>query len=174
MYHEIERKFLVKKMPNVKGMEKVHQERYFLQRGDLLEEEIKKKRSVCYYERKITISSHEKSREKRAIPEETFKALQSRGKGVIENDAYKVSSKHPVISIKTYQGTYKDLVLAEVKFDTVEEMEDFRPLDWMGAEITDTKLGNDARLVDLDREHFKRELQSIVDNYNFKGMDGAL
>ncbi len=139
MYHEIERKFLVTKMPNLKGIEKVPQEEYFLQRGDLIEEEIKRKKSVCYYERKVTISSKEKSREKRAVPKEVFDALRSKGTSIIKRDGYKISEKHPVISIKTYKGVYDGLVLAEVKFDSVEEMEEFRPFDWMGVEITDNR-----------------------------------
>ena len=61
-HHEIERKFLVTKMPRLWGVKKVSQERYFIQRGDLLEEGYKRKGSVFEYEQKITLSLKEKTR----------------------------------------------------------------------------------------------------------------
>ncbi len=173
MYHEIERKFLVTKMPSLKGVEKVSQECYFIQRGDLLEEELKKKRSVCFYERKVLVSPIEKTREKMIVTEETFNTLKERGTNVIKRDSYKVSTRVPIISIKTYRETYKGLVIAEVKFNTIDEMEQFSPLQWMGAEITHTKLGKDSTLISLDEEHFRKELRIIEDAYNFVGFEGG-
>ena len=43
----------------------------------------------------------------------------------------------------------------------------------MGAEVTDTLLGKDARLVDLDQEHFEKALHSIEETFNFHGLDGS-
>jgi CYTH domain-containing protein len=132
MYHEIERKFLVKKVPSLIGIRKVPQERYFIQRGLLFEEGVKKKGSVFEYESKFTLSKKEKTREKVMITKEEFDSLKIKGTHVLERDSYRISKKKPIISIKKYKGDYKGLVLAEVEFDSLEEMEEFDPsLGWV-------------------------------------------
>lgn len=164
MYHEIERKFLVNDMPSLRGIRKVPQERYFIQRGELFEEGMKRKGNVFTYESKFTLSKDEKSRDQIIITKEEFETSKSKGTSVIERDSYSLTKKSPVISIKKYKGEYSGLILAEVEFDTVQEMEDFVPLDWMGSEVTHTPLGKDAKLVDLSREKFKAVLYDIEDN----------
>lgn len=166
MHHEIERKFLVTKMPRLWGVKKVSQERYFIQRGDLVEEGYKRKDSIFEYEQKRTISPKEKSREKLRITREEFEEQKKKGTRVIERDSYSLTKKSPVISIKKYKGIYHGLVLAEVEFDSIEELNDFEPLPWMGIEVTDSPLGKDARLVNLDREAFEKVLEDIEERAN--------
>lgn len=161
MHHEIERKFLVKKMPHLWGVKKVSQERYFIQRGDLVEEGYKRKGSLFEYEQKVTLSLKEKTREKILITKEEFERQKKHGTRVIERDSYSLTKKSHVISIKKYKGLYQGLVLAEVEFDSVDEYNFFHPLPWMGREVTDTVLGKDAKLVNLDREQFEKELDAI-------------
>lgn len=173
MHHEIERKFLVKKMPSLTGIQKVPQERYFIQRGDLIEEGLKRKGDVFEYELKITVSKHDRTREKRIVTKYEFDKLKSNGTRVIRRDSYTLSKKNPVISIKKYKGEYAGLVLAEVEFDSLDEAEAFEPMSWMGAEVTDTKIGKDARLVDLDPEHFSKLLDNILEDFNFHGIEAS-
>lgn len=167
MYHEIERKFLVIKMPSLMGVKKEVQERYFIQRSELFEEALKRRGSIFEYESKFTISKNEKKREKSFITKEEFERLKNLSTRLLERDCYSLSKKKPIISIKKYKGEYRGLVLAEVLFDSIEELEDFKPFDWMGAEVTDTLLGKDATLIDLDREHFKKILEEKEENFNF-------
>jgi CYTH domain-containing protein len=155
MHHEIERKFLVKKMPKLENLVKVSQERYFIQRSDLLEEGMKRKGDIFEYERKSTLSPKEKTREVTIITEDEFTRCKKDGTSIIERDSYSLSKEKPIISIKVYKGIYRGLTLVEIEFDSIDEMEAFIPLRWMGKEVTDTPLGKDARLIDLDREHFK-------------------
>lgn len=164
MYHEIERKFLVEKMPSLRGVEKESQERYFIQRGDLLEEGLSKKGSRFVYESKFTLSKKERTREKIRISKEEFETLKEKGTHVLMRDSYVLSHEKPIISIKKYQGIYKGLVLAEVEFDSISEYEAFEPLPWMGVEVTDGQLGRDARLVDLDKDEFLNVMEEIKRN----------
>jgi CYTH domain-containing protein len=69
-------------------------------------------------------------------------------------ESYSLSKKNPRISIKMYQGKYRGFVFAEVEFDSLKESASFSPLEWMGSEITDTKLGRDAWLLDCSRAEF--------------------
>lgn len=154
MYHEIERKFLIQRMPKISGIRPELQERYFLQHGDLAEERIQKKGNVYEYELKMAVSPREWRREKRFISETEFRDLATRTPKVLLRESYSISKKNPRISIKKYKGDYSGLELAEVEFDSLEEAEMFEPFDWMGNEITNTPLGRDSRLMCLDREHF--------------------
>jgi CYTH domain-containing protein len=164
MYHEIERKFLVEEMPSLRGIEKEEQERYFIQRSDLLEEGLNKKGSRFVYESKFMLSKKERTREKVRISKEEFEKLKEKGTHVLVRDSYILSREKPIISIKKYQGIYKGLVLAEVEFDSISEYEAFEPLPWMGVEVTDGPLGRDARLVDLDKDEFQNVMEEIKRN----------
>lgn len=161
MYHEIERKFLVNKMPSLYGVKKVEQERYFIQRGVLFEEGIKRKGELYQYESKFTLSKKERTRENVWITKEEFEKLKEKGTQILERDSYIISKKKPIISIKKYKGVYRGLVLAEVEFDSVGEMEEFIPFPWMGIEVTDTPFGRDATLIDLDRKEFLKILKDV-------------
>lgn len=155
MHNEIERKFLINEMPRLFGIKKVLQERYFIQRGDLFEEGLKRKDSIFEYESKFVLSKNERTREKITITKEEFDTLKERGTHILFRESYTLSQKSPIVSIKKYKGIYRGLTLAEVEFDSISEMESFVPFDWMGMEVTDTPLGKDSLLIDLDKEKFK-------------------
>ncbi len=163
MYHEIERKFLIRKMPKLSGIVPELQERYFLQHGDLAEERIQKKDDVYEYEFKVAVSPREWRREKRNISESEFKQLVARAPKVLLRESYSLSKKNPRLSIKKYKGDYRELVFVEVEFDSLEESEAFQPLEWMGTEITNSPLGREARLLSFDREHFLSTLHPEMD-----------
>lgn len=163
MYHEIERKFLVQDMPNIKGIIPAVQERYFLQRGDLIEERIQKNGTIFEYELKVALSPREWRRQKKIITEGEFLELTRRASKVLVRKSYSLSKKNPRISIKMYQGIYKGFIFAEVEFDSLRDSEIFTPLEWMGTEITNSRLGRDAWLLDYDREHFLKILHTEMD-----------
>lgn len=158
MYHEIERKFLVETMPNLKGVKPVLQERYFLQHGDLVEERIQAYGTIFEYEMKTAVSPKEWRREKRLLTGEQFFSLQKKASPAIVRESYSLSKKNPRVSIKVYQGIYQGLVYAEVEFDSLKEFESFKPLSWMGLEITNSPLGRESWLLTFDRKHFLKAL----------------
>jgi CYTH domain-containing protein len=158
MHNEIERKFIILEMPNLKGVIPTLQERYFLQRGDLVEERIQKNTThegVRFeYEIKFAISPKERKRTRKFITESEFLQLRAKAGQSLLRESYSLSKKNPRISIKMYQGKYRGFVFAEVEFDSLKESASFSPLEWMGSEITDTKLGRDAWLLDCSRAEF--------------------
>lgn len=174
MYHEIERKFLIESMPDLKGIKPILNEQYFLQHGDLMEERIQKKDGVCEHEIKTIFASGEWSREKSVIDEKDFNLLKARSSKVLLRESYSLSKINPRLSVKVYQGTYKGLVFAEVEFNSHEEAENYEPLEWMGTEITHCPLGRDAWLLNFDREHFLNALQTENDKLNKDMMSGSL
>lgn len=112
------------------------------------------------YELKMACSPREWRREKRNIQKAEFGLLVKRAPKMILRESYSLSKKNPRISIKKYKGEYSGLELVEVEFDSILESEQFRPLEWMGVEITNSQLGRESWLLDLDREHFLSTLRS--------------
>ncbi len=168
MHHEIERKFLVQKMPKLRGIKVVPQERYFIQQGEegIVEEGFKRTGNVFQHELKISIAPDERTQEIIIITKEEFERFKKNSTKVIYRDSYLVSEK-PRILIKKYKGDYEGLVLAEVEFDSHEEAEKFVALDWMGAEVTDTLIGKDAHLVTLSRKEFQKIVKEAEEIFNF-------
>lgn len=153
---EIERKFLIRKMPDLTGIQPVHYERYYLHRDENVEERIQKKDSIYEYEYKKRISSLERTKEKRSLSESEFFELKQRASEAIIRDSYLLPSG---VSIKIYHGKFEGLVRAEIEFKTREEATQYQPVSWMGEEITENPLGKDSKLLNLSGKEFYQMLQ---------------
>lgn len=157
---EIERKFLVKDLPDLSKKEFISYERYFLKIESNFEERIQKKGDKYEKERKFKTSDLSRELEKQEISKEDFYILKKSASKSIIRDSYKISD-NPNITIKIYHGDYEELVRAEVEFLSEEEAKSFQPYDWMGREITNTNLGKDAKLIQLNKREFKDLLASL-------------
>jgi adenylate cyclase len=157
---EIERKFLVKRLPDLSKRECINYERYFLKIEADSEERIQKKGDKYEKERKFKISDLSRKTEKQEISKEDFDVLKKTASKSIIRDSYKISDI-PNITIKIYHRNYDGLVRAEVEFSSEMEAKNFQPYNWMGKEITNTQLGNDSRLIKLDPKEFKDLLASF-------------
>lgn len=155
MKNEIERKFLVKTLPNFTNIEKIEYERYFLFNKNDIEIRIQRKGTKFELERKVLVSKLERTREKLEITRDEFDTLKLLADDVIIRDGYRLSS-NPDISVKIYHGKYEGLVRAEVESESLEELQQFQPPGWFGKEITDTLLARDSQLCKLSEEEFKK------------------
>ena len=158
MQKEIERKFLVKKLPDLNDIRPFRYERYYLERGKGVEVRIQFVNGKYEWEKKFEKSALERSTEKKEISKSQFNALKRKATGAIIRDSYQLSQK-PKTSIKIYSGRFEGLVRAEVEFDSIEEAKEFQPPEWMGKEITQSPLGRDAKLLDLTQEEFEKLLK---------------
>ena len=158
---EIERKFLVKKLPDLSKNECISYERYFLKIESDFEERIQKKGDNYELERKVNKSDLSRKTEKKEMSKKDFDTLKKSAvsKSIIR-DSYNISG-NSTITIKIYHGDYEGLVRAEVDFFSEEEAKNFQPYDWMGKEITNTQLGKDSKLIQLTRKKFKDLLDSL-------------
>jgi adenylate cyclase len=143
---EIERKFLVKHMPDLTNVHPVEYDRYFLsfdpevriqRKGDRFEHEVKKQHSHL---------SAEKT--KRSISAKEFETMKQSNVGHIQRTCYEIE-KSPRIIVSQYHGNLKGFVRVEVEFSSEQEAKDFIPLAWFGEEITGTPLGNDKYIARL-------------------------
>ena len=153
---EIERKFLVKDLPDISGIQPIVYERYYLKsEGDTVVR-IQKKNNKYEYETKKTISDLEHEKNKHAIAESEFEDLKvGNDANEIIRESYELSL-NPNVSIKIYHGRFEGLMRVEVEFSTKEEAEKYVPPSWMGEEITTTSLGADAWLLHLSQDEFER------------------
>ncbi len=151
---EIERKFLVKEMPDLDNLKPIGYERYYLSEDESSIVRIQKKGDKYEREIKKSISNLEHEKVKECISEEEFDELKlGRDADGIIREGYQLSS-NPDISLKIYRGRFEGLVRVEVEFSSREDAEAFVPLAWMGTEITTSPLGADARLSHLNKEEF--------------------
>ena len=153
MTKEIERKYLIKQMPNLKNIKPIRYERYYINNNIDNQIRVQKKADKFILETKTKISDMEYKKEKQEIIEKEFLKLIKDCKKVIIRDSYLINEK-PNITIKIYQGIYKGLIRAEVEFNNEYEYNNFEIPEWFGKDITNTELGMDARLIKLDREDF--------------------
>lgn len=159
----IERKFLVKRLPNLSNISPIHYERYILSIKYGKERRIQRVGNQYELE-EVEILANESvlSRNivKRVISSKEFKELQKDSIGDINRDSYLIS-QDPNLTLKIYKGKYKGLIRVEVKFKSEEVARSFKSLDWLGEEITKSPLGRDSELVKLSQEDFKNLLNSF-------------
>lgn len=161
---EIERKFLVKELPDLSAIKPIRYERYFLSSDAVLQERIQRKGEKYEIETKrvveglggVMVSKKQKS----SLTKEQFEDLKQgkEDRGIVR-DSYNISL-NPNISIKIYHDKYKGLVRAEVEFISEEDAKRYIPESWMGKEITSNPLGMDAKLVELTEKEFQLLLSS--------------
>ncbi|HRI05800.1 MAG TPA: hypothetical protein PLV59_02540 [Candidatus Dojkabacteria bacterium] len=154
---EIERKWLVKSLPDISKCKKVVYERHILYSDEKIEVRITKKDNVFLFERKVTINETSRDNNIFEITEAEYEFFRGFAKYSLERDGYNFSD-NPKLSIKVYKGKYGGLNRVEVEFDTEENAKKYVPLKWFGKEITGTALANDKKLVTLSVEELKKLL----------------
>lgn len=160
---EIERKWFVKKLPDLNGLTPVSYERYFLFIGEKVEVRIQKKGNKFEFERKSQISKLTREEQKFEITEEEFEFFKRFSNKSLIRDSY-IYQQDPEISIKVYKGDHVGLIRAEVEFEGEEEAQQFTPPDWFGDEITESPIGRDKSLISLSKEEFNRIILDFKDN----------
>lgn len=157
MSKEIERKFLIKKVPDINNFKSVLYERYYIYRDDVIELRIQKKGEKYEIERKKIINGLKAIKTKISISKSEFEKLKKLGAKVIIKESY-FFDNNPSMSIKIYHGQHKGLNKVEVEFDSEKSAKNFSIPDWFGEEITDSIVSRDAKLLDLSHE----ELQNFL------------
>lgn len=159
---EIERKFIIKALPDFVSSTPIQYERYYLYAGNNIELRIQKVGPKYELERKQSSSEHGRTSEKMEISKEEFTILKGSNTKSIIRDCYEINDDKYEISIKVYHDRFEGLIRAEVEFASEEEAARFEPYSWMGQEITDTALGRDSRLIQLTNNEFKLLLKKFT------------
>lgn len=152
---EIERKWILSRLPDVGNQLPVKYERHFLFIGEGVEVRIQRKADKFEFERKVESNDLTRIGEKFEITEAEFNHFKQYAVGSIVRESYILQG----ISIKVYKGKHSGLIRAEVEFNSEEEAQKFKPLDWFGEEITDLPVGKDKKLSQLSSEEFNQLLK---------------
>lgn len=157
MQREIERKFLVKQMPDLHWIKKVSYERYFLFCSENIEIRIQKKWEKFEFERKVTQNVVSAEKQKLEITQDEFLEMKKNAVGEIYRDSYRLSN-NPNITLKVYHWDLEWFRRIEVEFDSVEIAHNFEAPEWFWTEITG-KLGNrDSGICNITFEQLKKNL----------------
>ena len=146
---EIERKFLVKQLP-----EKLKRRRHYpIAQGYLASEpggrhvRLRKKGKTASLTFKVGRGAHREEREVKLSPKQ-FAALWPATVGRrLRKLRYEIPWKNLLIEIDVYRGKHSGLVVAEVEFHDLATYREFKPPRWFGREVTGQKRYSNIRLA---------------------------
>lgn len=161
MEHGIERRFLVKNIPDLSGNVPVVYEKYFVQVGDVIEEAVQKRGNILEYEKKICPSHYECHVERSPLREEEFESLKAQAMPPLIYRKY-IYAFDPLVSINIFQGIHEGLLRADIKFNTIEEANEFEIPCWLGKDITQSPLGVDKNLAQLGADECKKLIHQEI------------
>jgi CYTH domain-containing protein len=135
---EIERKFLVRKLPDnlASHAPKEISQGYLVSMDDGLQVRLRKKGDKYWLTFKRGVGNVREEREVELTAEQ-FGALwpATEGKRLVKT-RYEIPLGELVVEIDVYHGKHEGLVVAEVEFDAEEAAKDFQPPDWLGDDVT--------------------------------------
>lgn len=148
------RRFIIQSLDNININSPIRYERYYINdnlriqsKNKMLEKEILDKDNIIISKINIT--------------EEEFNKLKKEAYSKIIRDSY-LYLDDDRISIKKYLDKYEGLIRVEVKFISIDEMNNYEPENWMEAEITDSPLAFDKYLSKLSGQEFLVELNKYI------------
>lgn len=148
------RRFIIQSLNKVNVSSPIRYERYYINdnlriqiRDNIFEKEILDEDNVII--------------EKTIISEAEFNKLKKDAYSKIIRDSY-FCLDDGRISIKKYLEKYKGLIRIEVKFNSIEEMNNYEKESWMGMEITNSLLAFDKDLSKLSEQEFLLELNKYI------------
>lgn len=154
---EIEKKFLVKRMPdNLEQYKSYHIEQGYLCREPVLRIRKKDDRYILTF--KSMGEEHEGVRcndeVERRIPETAYLQLRSKVDGyLIEKTRYMIPLEgydYKPIELDVFHGRLEGLVFAELEFPDVETALAFTPPEWLGENVSDDSRYSNSYLSTLD------------------------
>jgi adenylate cyclase len=135
---EIERKFLVRKLPD-DLTSRPHTEisqGYLVSMDDGLQVRLRKsgERYLLTYKRGI---GHVREEREVELTADQFLALwpATEGKRLVKM-RYEIPFGDRIVEVDIYGGRHEGLVVAEVEFDAEQAAKDFQPPDWLGDDVT--------------------------------------
>lgn len=152
---EVERKFLVKTIPDISGIECIKIKQGYLldcHTKNGIEKRFREENEKCYFtiktiipEDKMGISRDETTVE---LTRESFEMYWPKTEGRrVEKKRYKIPYGEFVIELDIYNGQHTGLVVAEVEFKDVNQAFAFIPPNWFGEDVSNDKRYSNQNLA---------------------------
>jgi adenylate cyclase len=137
---EIERKFLVKTMPDLSQFQQAYiLQGYITNSNDSVEVRLRQ-RDEQYF---ITVKSGSgmvRNEYETSIEQQQFETLWPATKGKrIEKYRWTGQINSQIYELDIFMGELESLVLVEVEFASTQQADDFQPAEWFGREVTQDK-----------------------------------
>ena len=134
---EIERKFLIKNLPDLNLAKKVYiHQGYITHTNDSVEVRLRQKEEHFF----ITVKSGSgmvRNEHEISVDQQQFEKLWPETQGRrIEKHRWTGQLGAQIFELDIFMGELKSLMLVEVEFASTEEADNFQPVDWFGAEVT--------------------------------------
>jgi adenylate cyclase len=146
---EIERKFLLKRMPDKlkRSRHSIIEQGYLATESAGRQVRLRRKGRSASLTFKVGRGAHREEREIRLSPKQ-FAALWPGTAGRrLRKVRYEIPWKNLLIEIDVYRGTHAGLVVAEVEFPGRAACRKFKPPSWFGREVTGEKRYSNVRLA---------------------------
>lgn len=132
---EIERKFLISKVPNLENIEKKEITQGYISAKP--EIRIRKCEEKCYITKK-SVGTLEREELETEINNTTYEILKSIVKGrIIHKTRYLIKDEQKLLELDLYHKELEGLCTVEIEFSSIEEANDYKVPSWFGEEITE-------------------------------------
>ncbi len=138
---EIERKFLVKTMPDLSNAQKTYiYQGYLTHSSDSVEVRLRQKDEQYF----ITVKSGSgmvRGERETSIEQKQFETLwpDTQGKRIEKHRWTGQLNTLETFELDVFMGELESLVLVEVEFSSTKQADNFQPADWFGREVTADK-----------------------------------
>lgn len=148
MTKEIERKFCVKKMPDLAACKGVEISQGYLSVGEDGTEIRLRRKGEQFYQTVKQGKGVQRTEVEVELNRAQFDTLWPLTEGRrVEKVRYEIVEGIWVIELDVYRDRLKGLVVAEVEFETVDESSRFVPPSWLGRDVTDDDRYKNATLA---------------------------
>lgn len=132
---EIERKFLVREIPNLEGLKCSKIKQGYISISP--EVRVRKKDDTYYLTKKGEGMIVREEIEKEISKSEGEKYFSKIISNLIEKTRYYIKHDEYTIELDIYEGKFKGLIVAEIEFNTLDEAMAFTPPMWFGEDISE-------------------------------------
>lgn len=142
---EIERKFLVKQIPDLTGLDYHEIEQCYLNVSPVVRIRKKDSQYILTYKGKGLMAREELEADLNA--ESYFHLREKIDGNPITKRRYLIPYDKYTIEMDIFSGHMDGLVLAEVEFSSVQEAEDFVPPTWFGRDVTQDPRYHNSNMI---------------------------
>ncbi|MCR4694778.1 MAG: CYTH domain-containing protein [Pseudobutyrivibrio sp.] len=142
---EIEKKYLIKELPDLSKYEYVDIEQGYISTSPVLRIRKKSDKFIFTYKGAGLMAREEIES---PIDEEAYNRLKKKVDGhLITKRRYLIPFDPYLIELDIFSGNMEGLVMAEVEFPSIEEANSFNPPAWFGAEVTSDRAYHNSNMI---------------------------
>lgn len=142
---EIERKFLIKELPDLSKYDYVDIEQGYLCTHPVVRIRKKNDKFILTYKGSGLIAREEIEAE---LTKEAYEHLREKIDGhPITKRRYLIPFEPYTIELDVFEGHKSGLIMAEVEFPTIEEANSFVPPEWFGEDVTNDKNYHNSNMI---------------------------